>query len=62
MYFKSPEMLLDYGRSELSTDIWSLGCIFAALIFRKQVFFEGDNNLDQLLTITKVSHHPAGPN
>jgi casein kinase II subunit alpha len=54
MYYKSPEMLMDFMNSELSTDVWSLGCVFAALIYRTPIFFVGDNNMHQLITIADV--------
>jgi serine/threonine protein kinase len=54
MYYKSPEMLMDYMQSELSTDIWSLGCVFAALLYRRSIFFVGENNMHQLITIADV--------
>jgi casein kinase II subunit alpha len=54
MYYKSPEMLMDYGKSELSTDIWSMGCMFAAMLYQTDIFFVGDDEFDQVLTIAKV--------
>lgn len=53
-YFKGPELLVDYGYYDYSLDMWSLGCMFAAMIFRKEPFFNGNDNYDQLLRITKV--------
>merc|ERR1711959_167061 len=48
-YFKAPELLVDYKMYDYSTDLWSLGCMFAGLIFRKEPFFHGhDNKLRQL--------------
>ncbi len=35
-------------------DIWSFGCIVAALLFRREPFFVGLDNLDQLKVITYV--------
>lgn len=55
MYYKSPEMLLDFGKSEPSTDMWSLGCVFAALLYRRSIFFVGADNHDQLMKIASVS-------
>ncbi len=53
-YFKSPELLLNYNYYDYSLDIWSLGCMFAGIIFQKEPFFMGNNNQDQLEKITKV--------
>merc|ERR1712118_578741 len=35
-------------------DMWSLGCMFAGMIFRKEPFFHGHDNYDQLVKIVKV--------
>ena len=35
-------------------DMWSLGCMFAGMIFRKEPFFNGHDNYDQLVRIAKV--------
>ena len=32
-YFKGPELLVDYQPYDYSLDIWSLGCMFAGMIF-----------------------------
>lgn len=53
-YFKSPELLLEYTKYDYSLDIWSTGCIFAGLIFKKEPFFHGSDNTDQLIKIVKV--------
>lgn len=34
-YFKGPELLVDLQDYDYSLDIWSLGCMFAGMIFRK---------------------------
>lgn len=53
-YFKGPELLVDYGFYDYSLDLWSLGCIFASMLFRREPFFHGCDNVDQLLRIVKV--------
>lgn len=53
-YFKGPELLLDYQMYDYSLDMWSLGCMFASMIFRKEPFFHGHDNYDQLVRIAKV--------
>merc|ERR1719174_2091598 len=53
-YFKGPELLVDYKLYDYSTDLWSLGCMFAGLIFRKEPFFHGHDNTDQLVRIVRV--------
>ncbi|KJE96550.1 casein kinase subunit II [Capsaspora owczarzaki ATCC 30864] len=53
-YFKGPELLVDFQEYDYSLDMWSLGCMFASMIFRKEPFFHGHDNYDQLIKIAKV--------
>ncbi|KAL6573022.1 Homeobox protein HD-6 [Orobanche hederae] len=61
-YFKGPELLVDLQDYDYSLDLWSLGCMFAGMvrllkeltIFRKEPFFYGHDNQDQLVKIAKV--------
>ena len=54
-YFKGPELLVDFQEYDYSLDMWSLGCMFAGMIFKKEPFFHGSDNYDQLLKISKVN-------
>ena len=49
-----PELLVDYQMYDYSLDMWSLGCMLASMIFRKEPFFHGHDNYDQLVRIAKV--------
>jgi casein kinase II subunit alpha len=53
-YFKGPELLINLRDYDYSLDMWSLGCMFAAMIFRKEPFFHGADNQDQLVKIARV--------
>ncbi|KAL6759458.1 casein kinase II catalytic subunit [Haematococcus lacustris] len=53
-YFKGPELLVDLQMYDYSLDMWSLGCMLAAMIFRKEPFFYGHDNSDQLVKIARV--------
>jgi len=53
-YFKGPELLVDLQDYDYSLDMWSLGCMFAGIIFKKEPFFHGHDNSDQLVKIAKV--------
>eukprot|EP00793_Prasinoderma_coloniale_P002804 PRCOL_00002286-RA len=53
-YFKGPELLVDLQDYDYSLDMWSLGAMFAGMIFRKEPFFYGHDNYDQLVKIAKV--------
>ncbi|KAI4369975.1 hypothetical protein MLD38_018364 [Melastoma candidum] len=54
MDFKGPELLVDLQDYDYSLDMWSLGCMFAGMIFRKEPFFYGHDDHDQLVKIAKV--------
>ncbi|KAJ1978316.1 Casein kinase II subunit alpha [Dimargaris xerosporica] len=53
-YFKGPELLVDFQMYDYSLDMWSLGCMLASIIFRKEPFFHGQDNYDQLVKIAQV--------
>eukprot|EP00828_Plagiopyla_frontata_P003799 TRINITY_DN1124_c0_g1_i6.p1 TRINITY_DN1124_c0_g1~~TRINITY_DN1124_c0_g1_i6.p1 ORF type:complete len:200 (-),score=33.02 TRINITY_DN1124_c0_g1_i6:79-678(-) len=53
-YFKGPELLVDYNYYDYSLDMWSLGCMFAGIIFQKEPFFQGYDNYNQLEKINQV--------
>jgi len=55
-HYKSPELLLgpSFGYYDYAIDLWGVGCILAGLLFRKEPFFRGKNNLDQLGVIMQV--------
>eukprot|EP00825_Cyclidium_porcatum_P052294 TRINITY_DN9867_c0_g1_i3.p1 TRINITY_DN9867_c0_g1~~TRINITY_DN9867_c0_g1_i3.p1 ORF type:complete len:262 (+),score=45.92 TRINITY_DN9867_c0_g1_i3:177-962(+) len=53
-YFKGPELLIDQVFYDYSLDIWSTGAMMASMIFKKEPFFQGSDNNDQLVKITKV--------
>lgn len=36
---------------DYSLDMWSLGCMLASMIFRKEPFFHGQDNYDQVRTL-----------
>ncbi|KAH9951096.1 kinase-like protein [Amylocystis lapponica] len=53
-YYKGPELLVEYKKYDYSLDMWSVGCILASMIFRREHFFRGRDNEDQLLKILRV--------
>ncbi|NIG61931.1 Protein Kinase Ck2 [Pontoporia blainvillei] len=53
-YFKGPELLVDNQMYDYSLDMWSLGCMLASVIFRKEPFFHEHDNYDQLVRTAKV--------
>lgn len=52
--FKGPELLLDFRYYDYSLDLWCLGCTLAAIVFKKEPFFYGKSNSDQLVQIVRV--------
>ncbi|KAL3915059.1 MAG: hypothetical protein SGILL_005823, partial [Bacillariaceae sp.] len=53
-HYKSPELLLGYQEYGTAIDIWGVGCMLAGLLLRKEPFFRGKDNLDQLAVIVAV--------
>jgi casein kinase II subunit alpha len=53
-FFKGPELLVNLRDYDYSLDIWSLGCMFAGIIFEFEPFFHGHDNYDQLVKIARV--------
>ncbi|SAM08032.1 hypothetical protein [Absidia glauca] len=63
--FKGPELLVDFQQYDYSLDLWSYGAMLAGMvgtggmpdsdrIFRKEPFFNGQDNDDQLVKIARV--------
>lgn len=53
-YFKGPELLVDFRLYDYSLDLWSFGCMLASMVFKKEPFFHGKSNTDQLVQIVRV--------
>lgn len=47
VWYRSPELLLDYKQYNSAVDIWSAGCIFAELLTGKVLFYTKDSNQEQ---------------
>jgi casein kinase II subunit alpha len=52
--YKGPELLVDFQLYDYSLDLWSFGAMLAGMVFRKEPFFHGQDNDDQLVVISKV--------
>lgn len=50
----SPELLIGYEYYDYAIDMWSVGCMLAGLLFRREPFFRGKDNEDQLGKIVSV--------
>jgi len=53
-HYKSPELLIGYEYYHYSIDMWGFGCILAGLLFRREPFFRGKDNTDQLGKIVAI--------
>lgn len=53
-YFKGPELLVNYKYYDYSLDLWSFGATLASIIFKREPFFHGKSNTDQLVQIVRV--------
>jgi casein kinase II subunit alpha len=53
-YFKGPELLVDLQDYDYALDMWSLGAMLAGMVFRREPFFYGHDNYDQLAKIARV--------
>ena len=52
-YYKAPELFMEYKKYDYSIDMWSVGCLFGAMLFQLDVLFQGNSNQDQLVIIVK---------
>ena len=52
-YYKAPELLMEYKKYDFSIDMWSVGCLFGAILFQIDFLFKGSSNQDQLVKISK---------
>ena len=54
LYYQGPELLVEFEEYDYALDLWSFGCLFSAIIFKKLPFFKGFNDNDQLIRIAQV--------
>ncbi|KAF7994543.1 hypothetical protein HCN44_004015 [Aphidius gifuensis] len=52
LWYRAPELLLNYKEYSTPIDMWSVGCIFAELV-RMEALFPGRTEIDQLQKIFK---------
>ena len=53
-HYKAPELLIGYGFYDYAIDLWGVGCILAGLLWRREPFFRGKDNIDQLAKIISI--------
>ena len=55
LYYKSPEMLLEYRHYDYSHDVWATGCLLAEMVFLKDLMFHA-----KYVEFTKDQDTPEG--
>lgn len=53
-HYKAPELLLGNEYYDYGIDMWGVGCVLAGLLLRREPFFRGKDNVDQLGQIVSV--------
>uniref|UniRef100_A0A6B2L9Q7 non-specific serine/threonine protein kinase n=1 Tax=Arcella intermedia TaxID=1963864 RepID=A0A6B2L9Q7_9EUKA len=53
-FYKAPELLLEMTEYDYSIDLWSTGCMVAAMIFKTTPIFKGEDDIDQLVKISEI--------
>ncbi|MEE6481069.1 hypothetical protein FKM82_012748 [Ascaphus truei] len=57
-WYRAPEVILNWMHYTQTVDIWSVGCIMAEM-FTGRPLFKGNDHLDQLTEIMKVTGTPT---
>jgi len=55
-HYKSPELLVGYEYYDYGLDMWGVGCILGGLLLRREPFFRGKDNIDQLGNYIHTMH------
>ncbi|XP_052523764.1 mitogen-activated protein kinase 12 isoform X2 [Tympanuchus pallidicinctus] len=57
-WYRAPEVILNWMHYTQTVDIWSVGCIMAEMIMGRPLF-RGNDHLDQLKEIMKITGTPS---
>ena len=65
LYYKSPEMLMEFKNHDYALDIWATGCMLADMMFQKDHFFKakkysrlaGPEDSQETRAIKKLQYH-----
>ncbi|XP_056603661.1 mitogen-activated protein kinase 12b isoform X2 [Triplophysa dalaica] len=57
-WYRAPEVILNWMHYSQTVDIWSVGCIMAEMLLGRPLF-KGNDHLDQLREIMKITGTPA---
>lgn len=54
LFYKAPELIIEYEYYNYGIDIWAAGIILASIVFQKHPFILGDNIFEQLIKIIGI--------
>ena len=57
-WYRAPELMLSFSHYDFSLDMWSVGCVFAEMLGRRQIF-PGKNYVNQLQLVLSVVGTPS---
>ena len=52
-FYKAPELFLDFRKYDYAIDMWSLGCLFGAILFQVDYLLPSKSNQDQIVKIAE---------
>jgi len=58
-HYKGPELWMGDGRYDYRVDLWAVGCMLAAIVFRVQTFFRSKDHNEMIERIAKVTGSDA---
>jgi casein kinase II subunit alpha len=58
-HYKAPELWMGDGRYDYRVDLWAVGCMLAAIVFRVQTFFRSKDHNEMIERIAKVTGSAA---
>jgi serine/threonine protein kinase len=58
LWYRCPELLMQFNEYATPIDLWSVGCIFAELAM-KDALFKGQNEMQQLMEIFRILGTPT---
>lgn len=53
-HYKSPELLMSYLYYDFAIDVWSAGCVFAELLFKREPLMQCDDKYDHMARLASL--------
>ena len=57
LWYRAPEILLNFKQYDIKADIWSIGCILAELLNKGYPIMPGKDEIHQFKLITETIGH-----